>query len=73
MDTIQARIPSLIIDDERCETILKEHVNLSQEQWAVHNNSDLWLTAREAVETVLATHIADFAPPIGSVVYNVLG
>jgi ATP-dependent Clp protease, protease subunit len=59
------------MDDERCEAILRANVNLTQEQWAVHKSSDLWLRAEEAVSAGLATQIDDFAPPIGSMINNV--
>ena len=72
-DVIQARIPSLIMDDQRSEAILKEHVNLTEEQWTTHKASDLWLDAKQAVATGLATEIGDFAPPAGELVYNVFG
>jgi ATP-dependent Clp protease protease subunit len=71
-DVIQARIQSLIMDDERTENILRQHLKLPSDKWEVHEHHDLWLTAGEAVEYGLATHLGDFAPPRGAKVYNVL-
>jgi ATP-dependent protease ClpP protease subunit len=34
---------------------------------------DLWLTGEEAVECGLATEVEEFAPPKGTIIYNVLG
>jgi ATP-dependent Clp protease protease subunit len=71
-DVIQARMQSLIMDDERTEAILREHLKLPDDKWRVHENHDLWLTGQEAVECGLATEIGEFAPPKGATVYNVL-
>lgn len=72
-DVVQARVPSLIMDDKRTEDILREHVHLAAEKWAVHATADLWLAAEEAVETGLATEIGHFAPQPGASLVNVLG
>jgi ATP-dependent Clp protease, protease subunit len=72
-DMVQARIQSMVMDDDRMEAILKAHLRLPDEKWLIHEHHDLWLTAEEAVQCGLATEIGDFAPPAGSVVYNVFG
>jgi ATP-dependent Clp protease protease subunit len=72
-DMVQARVQSLVVDEERMDQILKAHVRLPDDKVEVHRYADVWLTANEAVETGLATRIGDFAPDLGSTVYNVLG
>jgi ATP-dependent Clp protease protease subunit len=72
-DMVQARIPSLIMDDERTEAILRDCIQLSPEQWAVHQSSDLWLSAKEAVAAGLAHELGEFAPPKGTTIFNVFG
>jgi ATP-dependent Clp protease, protease subunit len=71
-EAIQARMQSLVMDDERTETILRQHLNLPKDKWAVHEHHDLWLTGEEAVQFGLATELGDFAPPKGATIYNVL-
>jgi ATP-dependent Clp protease protease subunit len=70
-DRLQALTNSLILDDERTELILREHVELSDEQWSTHKVADLWLSAREAVDASLADEIGDFAPPKGRSLFYV--
>lgn len=71
-DRMQAQVTSLQIDDARTEAILRERIALPEERWRVHEHADLWLTATEAKEAGIATDIAEFAPPLGSLVVNVL-
>lgn len=69
-DRLQSLTQSVIADDERTEAILRQHLKLTEEQWAVHRNADLWLTAKEAVSCGLA-EIGDFSPPAQSRIFNV--
>jgi ATP-dependent Clp protease protease subunit len=46
-DRLQAMANGLILDDERCERILREHINLDEDQWATHKVADLWLSAED--------------------------
>jgi ATP-dependent Clp protease protease subunit len=62
---------SVVLDDKRTESILSEHVTLSQDRWALLNYHDQWFSAEEAVDTGLADEIADFAPPMGTQIYNI--
>jgi Protease subunit of ATP-dependent Clp proteases len=70
-----ARLKSLadnvVLDDKRTESILREHITLHQDRWAMLNYHDQWFSAEEAVEAGLADEIADFAPPSGSQIYNI--
>ena len=70
-DALKIIVDGLRADDLRTERILKEHVTLSNEQWAVHAYSDLHLTAAEALATGLIDGVADFAPPKGRRLTNI--
>jgi ATP-dependent Clp protease, protease subunit len=61
---------SVAIDNERTESILRQHLKLTDEQWRVHSVSDLWLDAKEALACNLITSIGDFAPPKGGQLFN---
>jgi ATP-dependent Clp protease protease subunit len=63
---------SVALDDQRTETILREHLKMMPDElWEVHKIADLWLSADEAIRFGLATDIGDFAPPLGSQVFNI--
>ena len=68
---LQAIANSVAIDDDRTEAILRKHVTLSDDKWAVHGVADLWLSAADAVASGLATEIGEFAPPLGNQVFIV--
>lgn len=57
---------SLLIEDARNESILREHVNLPQEKWEIQARGNLVVTAQEAVQFGLAHAIGDWAPPFGA-------
>jgi ATP-dependent Clp protease protease subunit len=64
-------VEGLRADDARTESILRKHVELSPEQWAIHQYSDLHLTARDAKTAGVINDIADFAPPKGALLRNI--
>jgi ATP-dependent Clp protease protease subunit len=64
---------SLILDDERTEEIIRAHVNLPSDLWSQLEHHDLYLSGEEAVEFGLADGLAEFAPPAGVPVFNMLG
>jgi ATP-dependent Clp protease protease subunit len=64
-------VEGLRADDARTESILRKHVELSPEQWAIHQYSDLHLTARDAKTAGVINDIADFAPPKGGLLRNI--
>lgn len=70
---LQARAQFLLIDEARVETIVREHVKLSPEQKAMHDTTELWLTAEDAVTAGVATELGIFAPPPGALLINVFG
>jgi ATP-dependent protease ClpP protease subunit len=58
-----------LIDDDRIEAILNEHITLTEDQRATHRSDDLWLSAKDAVQAGLADEIGEFAPPLGRQVF----
>jgi ATP-dependent Clp protease protease subunit len=70
-DALNIIVEGLRADDARTEAILRKHIELSPEQWAVHQYSDLHLNARDARISGMITDIADFAPPKGAHLRNI--
>jgi ATP-dependent Clp protease protease subunit len=68
-ERLQALAHSVAIDDERTEAVLRQHVTLAEDKWAIHRIADLWLSAKDAVDAKIAHEIGEFAPPVGSQVY----
>jgi ATP-dependent protease ClpP protease subunit len=58
------------LDDTRTEAILRDRTKLSEDHWKEIEYHDLTLSAKEAVEVGIADEIAEFAPPIGTQIYN---
>jgi ATP-dependent protease ClpP protease subunit len=71
VDRLQSAANAAVIDDQRVETILHEHINLAQEKWDIHKVSDLWLSAEDSVEARLADSIGNFSRPMGEQIYYV--
>ncbi len=63
----------LILDDGRTEAIIREHVKFPPEIWANIQHHDVYISGEEAVKYGVADEIAEFAPPLGVQVYNILG
>jgi ATP-dependent Clp protease protease subunit len=70
-DALNIIVEGLRADDARTESILRKHIELTQEQWAIHQYSDLHLTSRDARVARMITDVADFAPPRGVVIRNI--
>jgi ATP-dependent Clp protease protease subunit len=70
-DALNIIVEGLRADDARTESILRKHVELTPEQWAIHQYSDLHLNARDAKVAGLIDDIADFAPPKGAILHNI--
>ena len=70
-DALNIIVEGLRADDMRTESILRKHIELTPEQWAVHQYSDLHLTARDARVAGMVTDINDFAPPRGATLRNI--
>lgn len=64
---------SLVLDDQRSEGIIRQHVNFPPELWNDLKYHDLYLSGEEAVKFGIAEGTEEFAPPLGSHVFNILG
>lgn len=67
---LQSIAHSVAVDDRNLESILRAHLDMTPDQWAIHSASDLWLSADEAVACKLA-EIGEFAPPKGVQIFNI--
>lgn len=70
-DALNIIVEGLRADDARTESILRKHVELTPDQWAIHQYSDLHLTARDARLARLIDDIRDFAPPKAALLRNI--
>jgi ATP-dependent Clp protease, protease subunit len=70
-DALNIIVEGLRADDARTESILRKHIELTPEQWAIHQYSDLHLTSRDARSARMINDVADFAPPRGVVIRNI--
>jgi ATP-dependent Clp protease protease subunit len=70
-DALKIIVDGLRADDLRTEQILKSHVNLTEEHWAIHAYSDLHLTSHDALGVGLIDAVRDFAPPKGKRLTNI--
>lgn len=70
-DALNIIVEGLRADDARTESILRKHIELTPEQWAIHQYSDLHLNSRDAKSAGMINDIADFAPPKGFVLRNI--
>lgn len=69
-DALNIIVEGLRADDARTESILRKHIELTPEQWAIHQYSDLHLTSRDAKIAGMINDVADFAPPKGMRIRN---
>jgi len=70
-DALRIIVEGLQADDARTESILRKHVQLTDEHWNIHAYSDLHLTAPDAAKVGLINAVADFKPPKGKRVTNI--
>jgi ATP-dependent Clp protease protease subunit len=70
-DALNIIVEGLRADDARTEAILRKHVELTPEQWAIHQYSDLHLNSRDAKVAGMVDDIVDFAPPKGVHLRNI--
>jgi ATP-dependent Clp protease protease subunit len=68
---LNAATQSLMVDDDRIENILRQHIVMPEEKWNVHRFADLFITADDALEYGLIDEIADFAPPANARMINI--
>lgn len=71
-DKLKNMVENLEQDDRRTEEILKTHLKLSEELWAKHAFNDVQFLGEESLGVGISTNIGEFAPPKGSVIYNLL-
>jgi ATP-dependent Clp protease protease subunit len=64
---------TLVLDDERTEAIIREHVKFPPELWTSLVSDDIYISGEEAVKFGLAQEVGEFAPPAGTQVFNLLG
>lgn len=60
---LAAIVHSMNIEDERIESIIRTHLELTTDQWRVFTHHELTLSAPEALRAGLATDIEEFSPP----------
>jgi len=70
-DALSIIVEGLRADDMRTERILRQHVELNEQQWQVHAYSDLHLTADQALEVGLVEAVRDFEIPQGLRLTNI--
>lgn len=70
-DALNIIVEGLRADDARTEAILREHIELTPEQWAIHQYSDLHLNSADARAAGMVHDIRDFAPPKGVHIRNI--
>ncbi len=70
-DALNIIVEGLRADDARTESLLRKSVDLTPEQWAIHQYSDLHLNSRDAKTAGLINDVADFKPPKGAVLRNI--
>lgn len=70
-EALQIIADGLMADDRRTETILRRHIQLTKRMWDVHAHSDLHLSPQDALATSLIDQLGDFAPPSGSLLFNI--
>ena len=70
-DALNIIVEGLRADDARTESILRKHIELTPEQWGIHQYSDLHLNSRDAKIARMIDDVADFAPPKGAILRNI--
>ena len=65
-DALNIIVEGLRADDARTESILRKHIELTPEQWGIHQYGDLHLNGRDAKTAGLVNEVKDFAPPKGA-------
>jgi ATP-dependent Clp protease protease subunit len=70
--TLESLAEAVLLEDKRTETILREHLSLTETQWKNLDRpgAGLWLSATDALQAKMATAIGDFAPPIGTKMFT---
>ena len=69
--TIKSLADAAVINDQRTEAILRQHITMSSEKWSQFDHNDVIFTAEEAVKVGIADEIREFSPPAGTRIYTV--
>jgi ATP-dependent Clp protease protease subunit len=70
-DALNIIVEGLRADDARTESILRKHIELTPEQWGIHQYGDLHLNGRDAKTAGLVDEVKDFSPPKGAPLRNI--
>lgn len=70
-DALNIIVEGLRADDARTESILRKHIELTPEQWGIHQYGDLHLSGRDAKTSGMVNEVKDFAPPKGAPLRNI--
>jgi len=70
-DALNIIVEGLRADDARTESILRKHIELTPEQWGIHQYGDLHLNGRDAKTAGLVNEVRDFSPPKGASLRNI--
>lgn len=70
-DALNIIVEGLRADDARTESILRKHIELTPEQWGIHQYGDLHLNGRDAKIAGMVNEVKDFAPPKGAPLRNI--
>jgi ATP-dependent Clp protease protease subunit len=70
--TLQDATKCITLDDQRTEAILREHLNLTEDQWfSLSRGRTLYFSGEDAVRIGLATEIGEFSPTPGCQIFNI--
>jgi ATP-dependent Clp protease protease subunit len=69
-DRLIAAADQIIMDDNRIESILKLHTKIPQDKWDMHQFSDVWISAEDAVTYGFGEN-GEFTPPPGTKIFNI--
>lgn len=68
---LQSLAESISIDDANIESILREHLQISDDLWRRLDHEDLFISAAQAVEYGIAHEIGAYSAPRGSSIYSI--
>jgi ATP-dependent Clp protease, protease subunit len=69
--TLEAMAGGARSEDARTETIIKAVTNIPKKTWEDININDVYISAQEALKYGICDEIADFSPPLGTMIYMV--
>jgi ATP-dependent Clp protease protease subunit len=70
-EDLKAKVEQFDVLDRNSEEILRLHLTMPDDKWAIHAARDLLISAQEAKEFGIAHEIADFAPIAGAPLVNI--